>query len=412
MKKRCFLIGILLLVSAVGCLQPIVIDPPENRDVVVKCILMNGVVPKVELFYTGSIGDMSHAPVENAKVMISTRDGAVKYFNYVEGGSYVCNFTPVPQKDYTLTVIVPGKDTISAHTTIPAVFEMESCFIPPEQWLDDSERVFTEAGWKEYDRIYPWALQKYGVEAMREANGSSLLDKMPGMLYRVTTSWPPVLYVVGTNESSGETTHAVELATNHLGVDKSNMNEKVYQPENYVSSSNTLQQQFEQAVLARYDGLPLYNDYLRIVSGYEYDNGLGELYRIVFRGQVEPDELLWDASPYFAVIGDITYNYWGDGGTRRRSSLYFCSVSEEYDQYLQDCYRQIRANEADVLSALYSNASNIYTNIKGGMGIFGAMYVLRHDCDLVKEPALTLPRFYRSDYYCEYPPYPAPLPEL
>lgn len=420
-KQIFFFLNLLLLIA--GCIQTVEVHSPEEREIVVKCILMNDEVPTVELFYSGAVGDTHFDPVEDAQVMISTRAGATYRCNHEKNGRYIGDFRPNPNQTYHLIVLVPGRDTISATTTIPEKFEMETAFFPPEEWLDDSDRLLEDLfipelstpdfpiyDWQEYNRIYPWSLGKKGVNEMRSTGGSSLMDLMPGMIFRLVDSWPRVMYIVGTREEGGRMVRVKQLATNHLLVDNANLGEYVYHSGDDAAIDTSLQVRFEHAIDSRYEGLSLHDNYLRLVSDGDYDNGLGMVYRLVNRGQVF--DLFCDASPYFSVVGDFSYNYWGTNDERLRSSLYFCSVSEEYDLYLQDCQRQITAMKGDVLASLYSNATNNYTNIKGGFGIFGAMYVLRHDCDLTKKPGGVPPMYAISDYYEEYPPYPAPLPEL
>ncbi len=425
-KREDIIFVILFPFMMAGCIQTVEIAPQKEREVVVKCILMNDADPTVELYYSSAIGDGRFDPVEDARVMISTKAGSIYQLEHEKEGRYLGDFHPNPGQTYHLLVLVSGRDTITATTTIPGKFEMTTAFFPPEEWLEDSERLWNDLyipeesspdwpvhDWQEYDRIYPWRCMKddKGIEAMRSESGPSLMDLMPGMIFSVVSSWPRVLYIVGARAEGGEMVHVQHLATNHLLVDNANLDGKAYHQDFDAVADTSLLQRFERAVAARYEELPLHDDYLRIVSNGDYDNGLGEVYRLVDKDKLSQDRLC-DASPYFTVVGDISYNYWGEGHDWTRSSIFFCSVSEEYDHYLQDCHRQMAAMEGDVLASLYSNATTNYTNINGGFGIFGAMYVLRHDCDMKKHPAMVQPVYYRSDYYEEYPPYPSPLPEL
>lgn len=429
MRKKVDLCFVILLLSMMkGCIQPVEITPPEKRAVIVKSILMYGATPTVELYYSGAVGGTHFDPVEDAQVMISTRAGNVYQLNYEKDGRYRGGFLPNPGQSYHLTVLVPGRDTITATTTIPEKFEMMSAFFPPEEWLEDSDQVlrslyipelskpdFPIYDFEEYYRIYPWAFSKSGkaIEEMRSKGGSSMLDLMPGMVFSMVSSWPRVMYIIATREEGGKMVQAKHLATNHRLVDNDNLGDKMYHSEDNVTSEPSLRQQFEREIGTHYEGLPLHDDYLRIVSDGDYDNGLGRVYRLVYRGSAAlPDDYLHDASSFFTVVGDFPYNYWGEDREGLHASLYFCSVSEEYDLYLQDCHRQIASMKGDILTSLYSNATNNYTNVHGGFGIFGAMYVLRHDCDQERRPGMVPPIMVTTDYYGEYPPYPAQLPEL
>lgn len=426
-KRKDIVFVILLPFMIAGCIQTVGIAPLEKREVIVKCILMNDATPMVELYYSGAIGDGRFDPVEDARVMISTKAGSIYQLEHEKEGRYLGDFHSNPGQTYHLTVLVPGRDTISATTTMPEIFEMNTAFYPPEEWLEDSERLWNDLfipeqstpdwpvyDWQEYDRIYPWRCIKddKAIEAMRSEGGPSLMDLMPGMIFSMVSTWPRVLYIVGAREESGEMVHVKHLATNHLLADNANLGGEAWHPDFDAAADTSLRQRFERAVASRYDGLALHDDYLRIVSNGDYDNGLGMVYRLVDKDKTSSYERLFDASSYFTVVGDFSYHYWGEDKEGPRSSVFFCSVSEEYDLYLQDCHRQMAAMEGDVLASLYSNATNNYTNINRGFGIFGAMYVLRHDCNMKMHPAMVLPVYYRSDYYEEYPPYPAPLTGL
>ena len=51
--------------------------------------------------------------------------------------------------------------------------------------------------------------------------------------------------------------------------------------------------------------------------------------------------------------------------------LYFAALSDDYDRYLLDAYQQYYAEQSDDLSTIYLR-DNLYGNIHGGVGIFGA----------------------------------------
>ena len=306
------------------------------------------------------------------------------------------------------------------------------------------------------------------------------------MLYLLHGDYPEAMYVVGVNEKEGQFQRAAHLGTTHLYADPSNLSRQKFRsnPDERIEEwpSNPGPQTVEayhrhlkSCIDARYDGLSLYDGYIRIASPKAYDNGAGPLIfngpygqfdrsgynshyvenldrpidTVIFdsRYYCNPtdghdhsahDYILtdnaWrtttlmhhgvDASSYFSIFGDISYNYWFEDERAERSSLYFCAVSESYDRYLRDCRSMSTEKSGDLLGSLYSDASRIYSNIEGGYGIFGAMYVLRHDCNLKSVPKGTafdyaydsegnlFPITAGSDFSLPHIAYPAPLPNL
>lgn len=406
------------IILMAGCVQTAVIPEPEP-SVVVKGLLMNDTIQQVSLYYSGTIGATTYDPVEDAFVVVTETGGVEHLFTYAGGGKYLSDFRPVPSRKYKLQVTIPGRDTLSATTTFPQKMSIQSHFFPPALYVNESywdQKNPSREEVVEFNRMFPWG---YNIavdqrESARQIVGASILAQMPGIIYELETSYPEAVYVVGVNEEKGVKTRAQSLATNHLFVDPANRSKSRYHWDSEPGPSSSIHRCYDDAIATTNNGLPLHTGYLRIASPTErYDNGLGQIPQIVrFLVGASHDNI--DASPLFAVVGDISYNYWWDDARQRRSSLYFCSVSPEYDRYLQDCWQQTVSTEGDLLASLYVDASRIYTNIQGGYGVFGAMNVLRHDCDLQQTPAGT-PVFHTPlpfDCCLAYPAYTAPLPEL
>lgn len=416
MKHWKVLTGLIFFLA--GCVQTAVIPEPEP-SVVVKGILMNDTIQQVSLYYSGTIGATTYNPVENAFVVVTETGGVEHLFTNAGEGKYLSDFRPVPSRKYKLQVTIPGRDTLSATTTFPQKMSIQSHFFPPALYVNESywdQKNPSREEVVEFNSLFPWGygINSNKVEEARKRVETSILARMPGIVYELETSYPEAVYVVGVNEEDGVKTRAQSLSTNHLFVDPANRSKSRYHRDANQDPASSVHLRYDDAIATVYDGLPLHTGYLRLVSpAGSYDNGLGQISQIVHY-LVGADFENVDASPLFAIVGDISYNYWWDDARERRSSLYFCSVSSEYDRYLQDCWQQTVSTEGDLLATLYVDASRIYTNVQGGYGVFGAMNVLRHDCDLQQTPAGT-PVFHTPlpfDCCLAYPAYPAPLPEL
>ena len=398
-----FLAGFML--AAQGCVMPVEIAPPAERQVFVKCILEKGnPILRATLLYSGGIGEKYFEPVEDAVVTVGgvATKGRDYQFQYIGEGVYEVGMEPKDGETYSLKVAIPGRDTLEATTTVPEYFSIESDMNPPEEWLlelDDPD--YNVDLW-----MNPWgdAWVRDTYWLMKEAGRTCLLCEMPGIIFRMDTLSHHHLYVLGRmEESTGVVGHIRELATNHLLVDNVNANVRTYHMEDEPACPDTARRpRYERMTKRYYEGLPLHDGYLRIDYPKNYDNGLRNVQLI---GRHPDSEIAYmDARRYFAVVGDFEYNIWGAYDHKEAHPvLYFCSVSEEYDRYLRKVQAAIADAKGDLLSTLYGEAGG-YSNVRGGYGVFGAVSTLRHDCDL---------KYGWGQYvgYVSYPAYLSLLPE-
>lgn len=479
-----FILCVAVLIAAVsGCVQPVEIEPPADRDVFVKCILMNDTVQTVTLLYSGAIGAERFEPVEEAEVYVEAT-GNIKYRFSPKGNGVweSIDFQPLAGFSYTLHILIPGRNPILATTCFPDKFSIIPRRNAPIRWVADTRAVYeqvlpgTEDPRVNYMYLLPqWvnAFRQYIVAAgvwapfapasvdfdvldrIAEYGGTTLQQAMPGMVFRMESKSKVFLYILGTcTDEQGVVSRIRSLGTNHRDVDHGNLIPVAFRsgiapdeasaplfidPEysGYQALIPQNRQTYDKAILSTYDGQPLFAEYLRIVTGGSYDNGL-KLYSIV---QEENDSLVdssatvtppyappagnedlfnvpyclrfaKDGQSFFTVYGDFYYNIWGENETVAHPSLYFCSLSQEYDQYLRSL-KSIQDEQGDILTTLYEDDRHkAYTNISGGYGVFGAAYVLRHDCDARYEPRVVFGSTTPEIGYVDYPAYPASLPEL
>ena len=398
-----------LLLAATGCVQPVEIEPPAEREVFVKCILeYKNYIQRATLLYSGGIGEDYFEPVRDAVVTIGgvkAKDRIYQFHN-VGDGVYEARMEPQAGETYVLKAAIPGRDTLEAVTTIPQMFSVSSHIIPPEEWLED--------GNDNQPDMNPWAFFKChrSYEQMKASGGRSLLSEMPGIIYCLDSLVHHHLYVLGRMEdSSGVIAPITQLATNHQLADNVNVNGKKYGvPNSAAISGANPRQRYESSIKQCYAELLLHDGYLRIDFPDNYDNGLRNIYQVILSSGQEPDEVVKiDAKRYFAVVGDFDYNIWKEyDHDNAHPVLYFCSVSEEYDRYLKSVQASLVDAEGDLLSTLYGDSEG-YSNILGGRGVFGAINTIRHDCDVRKQYVFG---GRKEGQYVPYPAYPALLPEL
>lgn len=474
------------LLAAAGCVQPVEIAPPEEREVFVKCILMNDTIQQVRLLYTGGIDDSTFVPVEKAEVVVTGPERIDFVFKSVGDGKWEHGFSPRAGATYALHVRIPGREELVATTCFPDVFSIVTRASAPIRWVSDMRDVYeekvpgsqgnknlfqflfpTEVGsfrryipsWKESipdgSRVHSSTVDFQVLDRIAAYHGTTLQQQMPGLAFRLESASAVRLYVLGTiTDEMGTTSRMHRLGTNHQRVDRSNL---LFEP--FISGVDPQQasapiiidasyhdrqfdishnrQIYDLAIRSSYDGQPAYSNYLRILTDSNYDNGL-KVYSIIEEYTHQATGLLDSSSvvnpPYlppgdnaagsyylaytsngrsfFSIYGDFAYNIWENNQTVSHPSLYFCSVSEEYDLYMQSLRKHRKGQEGDMLTSLYSNVQDIYSNIDGGYGIFAAAHVLRHDCDMQFVRTNPFPGGQRVVKYIAYPAYPAPLPEL
>lgn len=482
--RRFLLFFVVVQTTLTACVQPADIEPSGNREVFVKCILMNDTVQQVRLLYSGSIDAETFPPVTDAEVYIEASTHLRLVFKPAGNSVWESDFRPKPGVSYTLHVKIPGRDEITATTTFPEEFSVIPKRSVPVRWVADMrairERSIPGAAGVSWNFLLPswigtfrqyipqWDEVIHNPEGIAlhsaigdlnvlsriaEYGGTTIQQEMPGMAFRIEAESTVLLYVAGTViDEQGTLSRIKRLGTNHRRADRSNL-----LPEEFRSgvdpqqASATLpldptyrsdeqyknplfRKTYDKAILYAYEGQPVFADYLRIIAKPDYDNGM-KLYTILEgnyhsfntdssaivkppyqyhenepRGpyylEFEPDGARW-----FSVYGDFEYNIWGENGTNAHPSLYFCSVSEEYDRYMQSL-RSFKNEQGDMLVSLYRDIRNVYTNIDGGHGVFGAALVLRHDCDCHYTYRQPIPNGPGYDWYYDYAAYPAPLPEL
>ena len=482
MKSVVTTLIVLVLLLATSCVQPAEITPSAEREVFVKCILMNDTVQTVTLLYSGAIDANRFEPVEEAEVYIDSPDHVKIRFVPKGDGVWENGFQPQAGDTYTLNVKIPGRETITATTRFPDKFTIIPKRSMPARWVKDMRSVYegiapgsagNEMLYRSLSPQWIGTLRRYiphtggtsvvlgaiedldVLDRIAEYGGTTMQQAMPGMAFRLESESEVCLYILGTTtDEQGFVSRMRRLGTNHRNIDRSNLLTEAffsgigpdevsapyivdisYGNHQYDNPQN--RQTYNKAILSSYDGQPVYSDYLRIVTGSEYDNGL-KLYSIINEENyfileksstiVKPPYsppaeeygqpyylcFIEYGQRYFSVYGDYYYNIWGENETETHPSLYFCSVSPEYDQYLQSVRSFLNQQQGDLLTVVYSDIRNETSNINGGYGVFGAVSVLRHDCDAQYAPRYLHPESPDSiyDWYNDYPAFPAPLPSL
>lgn len=313
-------IAVVLVVTS--CIEEINLDTTDSRAITVNCILTNSSQQVLELCYSKKYSDEDFVPVTNADVSLYCVRNSdtifVGAFNYAGASKWVLNYTPQLGTDYILNVKVDDFRLISAKTSMPHGFSVETMSYPPNP--SSSEYI--------------------------NAKGCKII-----------TDYDCILWVYGKNlvsDLSPRTNEIVSLiTTNHHNVDNFNLSD--FTLTNYTG-------EIKSNGLSYYSGLTFYlhNYYLRLNHPQGYTNSYG--YHLLSDNFPGPDGNSW--GPLFLLAGTFT-DY---------AEIEFMNVSPEYDKYIKTSYSLWKAkkDESDFTS-IFDNTM-AFSNIENGIGIFGASF--------------------------------------
>ena len=271
-------------------------------------------------------------------------------FAYVGGNEWRLDYTAIPEHSYQLRIIIPGREEISATTTMPARSKIVCCgvpaYSPPVPFLNDEEDV--------------------------------IIDKRIelGVQYEIRSLPEGPVWVMGLdyNSNTGEYDVADLIATSLKTVDPYNQTGSLFHKADFFSISllEQLSLNYGNAGFYQYvEGHPLYDKMLRIPPSREVER-VSDDAPLLHINNVYPDHYDGYYLDCFSVAGsfktkyqsDVRYNY--DSFTEDDEVVLFMTPSDEYDRYLREVISRKTTNYA----SLYSR-ENVYTNVRNGIGIFG-----------------------------------------
>ena len=375
-------------------------DPMEEMPVVVQCVLTRegpGFGPDetetptpvqyLDLYYARHPSEAKGKVINDAIVCVSC-EGEEHMFEW-NGERWECAFLPQFEAEYKLDIRLSDNSKIQASTTFPPCLHL-SYYIPLSAYgiipkygfyyfiTNDSQQVgfVQESGKKRYDvstgvfsgECFLW------LEACQEGRAIERLctsHKGSDAFNVCQGRWDDLSVYSDYKETYDRIQRVIDLQKerNPNGVDTTNF-------------------------LARYlsfcRGLPLHTQFLRIHHPSQYESGLDW-------GEVEEDHLSIYKDPvvfnlfYDSVIGpegneffssqktvpiprschfliDADFDLESDMDPGRYQTRF---LSEDYDRYLRDiCFK---ARQSDEFVQLYS-IDVVYSNIQGGIGIFGCQW--------------------------------------
>lgn len=341
-----------------SCIESIVFDDGQMRKPVVHCVLVNDSIQTMRLFWSKKVGERECLPLVdvNAFILKLGDSGQVVdtscVFQHYDGDVWKAKMFPLNRQKYQLVVACHKGDTLTATTTMP----------------DRYSFLITEKGipsWLHNESV-SWSYS-YKIVALRPGTPFATLKDpvetsyvwMQGCTeygHRIPGTYTSLKWYDDPNS-----TFADHITTDHLYVDDFNVTGKTVSDLKYLYNLDIYPEQDNWRLVLCPD-LPLHKEVVRIVHPVGYSNGL------------TGEEL--KNSPYFSKF-DFTLTVELDETKVRGGQSYdpvvASFVSYEYDRYLKDVYTR-HFNDDNFIMSLY-DTDNIYSNISGGCGIFGAKYV-------------------------------------
>ena len=344
-----------LMLALSSCVRDVIMDAEERPTVVVECILTNSAMQELHLNFTKGASKAEAEPLTEAvATLIDLTSGmTVGEFDKASGDLWTLDYSPVSNHRYRLEVQVPGYDLIYAEDTLPQLPEI-------------TERHRGEPRVEVIDPDHPWSsspiLVQYDgymaiTEEEREEGAVEYLTEKYGYhemwgSYYYIKSAPDAFLIYGMNynEATGQHEMAGSICTDHPSAESFNLTGDIYQPDIYV-----LEETRHFVLHHKLQGASLYDKFLCIPAGAE------------------------KAEKYFILSGSFT-GKWYDVNNRIEEDrepyedegfLVVMAISDNYRHYLREACNFIDIKESTDMSAIYLR-DNIYSNIKGGAGIFAA----------------------------------------
>ena len=334
MKKICIFLALVTVLSS--CVMYVVHDAMEDPLLAVYCVLKVDSVQELKLSYTKSVTMVEAPSVTEATAVLTdlTEGREAGRFEQIADSLWQLEYSAIPTHSYRLEITVPGREPVWAEQTMPEKPPVETLHISREEsltipWLADIDTM----------HYLSFISTRY------EDSVTITYKGVQGDFYRLLSSSHNIwAYAECIDRSTGQL-RSGNLCTDYSYVDDMNLTTKKRTARSYNNTSK----------------VPLGSAWESREEYYQYDN---VLHRDFLRFTMDETGL----QSYFNI--DIETDYESD-----YKSLYFASLSDDYDRYLCDAYQQYYAVQSNDLASIYVR-DNLPGNIHGGTGIFGAVTVL------------------------------------
>ena len=391
MKFRLLYITIVAAIIP-SCVQPLEIEPAwEESPLVVHCVLKRNIniaeqytTQTVELCYASATGQDEFAKVQEAEVTVYDKDRKKAFTFTNEGnGVWTSEFTPDYDCTYSLEIKIPGRETITAETRVP-----------------ENVTVFKNGFPRNYHAgnggLVEGVPAEYAIELIEKAGLVPPEKEIGGCIIGcIVPEKPWSEFPVAESYTDNRTKHDIyvwirhnlgcDLATDHIYADDCNATSRTYDAGLFNTEELSLDSKLKsyKGIVPYCYGLPLHKGFLRIVNPADYLRSAPDRYgRVDFKSSPNPDKDGYSgfkAVPdhefdrAFVILGDFTYKTPKEYAELEIPEyLEARVVSKELDKYYRDVYSYMNTNNDNIFNMVYSSSESISSNIRNGLGIFGA----------------------------------------
>ena len=371
-----------------SCVRDVILDAREKPTVVAVCILTDDPVQSLRLSFTKGASRSEAPPLTEATATLFDGEEKVGVFQKKQDNEWTLSYAAIPMHHYRLEIEVPGYDKIWAEQTMPEPAPLYSGFCNRYHG-----RVWPKLGWvfwSEGDTIF----HQDWPEGEEYPPGESVFMLSGGN----TTKSPFWLYGMNYNKETGEWETADMICADEsvVAVDSINTTHQVYKPltldvpnpymlwsSNIPRDQGYLLETFPAAHLLQLypdlDGAPLHKGFLRMHTYADPNKNRKLLFYISgsFTGDYYKPAIRREESAYYWYYYHAEelagLSRWGEPLDESGDKGYILCISpsEDYDKFLLEAYHYKQILASTDLSTIYLR-DNIYSNIAGGIGLFGA----------------------------------------
>lgn len=324
-----------LMTTLSSCVRDAIMDAKEKPQVVVTCVLSDEPVQTLQLSFTKG-ASLAEAPELTEAVAVLYEQGkAVGDFKRDSDGKWRLEYAAVPGYTYRLEVQVPGYDLIYAEQMMPE----DQAYVEVHSFCNLSGYVEPWSGWViEWDPVGDWSQRSWPEDEEQPGYETFYLSESASSLWICAMNY---------NEETG--CHEVaEYICTDADADKINITDEVYQPLKkdvpipyklsgyHDDLAETFYNAHQMELYPTLAGRPLYKSYVCIPKGCHVFSLSGSFKR-------------FDGNGY----------------------LLFTTLSPDYEKYMMEAWNYQQIMDSSDISTIYLR-DNLFTNISGGVGIFGA----------------------------------------
>ena len=346
--KHIKLVLVLLLISSCVRQVDLVVG---DRQVVVDCVLSEDEQQILYLSLTNGKTGINPEALQDALATLTdlTESKPAGTFVLSPDGIWTLDYTALPEHSYRLEVEVPGYGTVRAEDTMPPAVDVSY-----------ARSHFDRLNVKDTAYFYHYYDIKFHLSGMVDHY------EIRNVFYQ-SESIPEHLLIQGFvyDELTGRHQLSDMMCTDCPGVSNINLNGDIYVSDVRVWETSTPDGWVYGRKLklnAKLDGVSCHSRFLRI----EKEAALRQDYFTVSGdfplrrgfGLFRDDFSHYDNVRY--IPQEKTHDY-----------LLFTALSPDYARFIDETSLLVRRNESNLLSDLYIR-EDLFSNIEGGVGIFGA----------------------------------------